>query len=433
MASKTTMGASKKTTSRPAIKATKAPASKKETGSQKTTALKNSAPQPAKPQPAKPKLAKPQPAKPKSVKPGGARQKPSGGLALLKPARSGVASTAAARADRSVSSKQQERQKAASNLLGEALQPEALEASVRLPVPSLQGLFAISSEQGIFVGVAAPPNTQPLVRVGLAQRLPREWILPFDESRAALGLQTMQLSNDIQAMVYLAFVPLVALGAADLLKGEQLFGGQTLTGSLVTFPVACEYYRQAKPQAVAAKLMKLEDLFAQVFEKTLAADHPLRKGFENLREQKVKAEQSKSQASTWQGHHDQDMASASLSAMRAFLSQMPSDMQALKDRFLAEPQNEESAQAFGKKLLAATRQDALGGQRENGESTHAELESFLTELALLEFALVEKEQVHKTPKPVKTRQRKTTARASTEAKSRPSTNARAAVALRALP
>jgi hypothetical protein len=338
-----------------------------------------------------------------------------GGVAMVTPARGGVASSAAARADRSVKTKRQERQKAASGLLGEALQPEALEASERLPVPSLQGLFAISTEQGLFVGLAAPPNTQPLVRVGLAQRLPREWILPFDESRAALGLETMTLSQDLKAMVYLAFIPLVALGAADILKGQQLVGGQTIAGQLVTFSVTCEYYRQAKPQALAAKLLKLEALFVQVFEKTLAADHPLRKGFENLREQKTKAEQSRMQSSSWQGQQNADTASASLSATRTFLSQMPSDMQALKDRFLAEPQNEELAQAFGKKLLEATRQETFGRPNEHGDSKSDELEQFLTELTLLEFALVEREKALNAPKPAKTRQRK------------------AAVALRALP
>jgi hypothetical protein len=412
MASKNSISLAKKVP-RPASKAAKAPVVTAKKGSQK--------------QPATPKSSKP-----KAVKPGAVRQKPSGGISLVNPARGGVAASAAARADRSEGSKRQERQKVASNLLGEALQPGVLEASERFPVPKLQGLFAISSEQGIFVGLAAPPNTQILVRVGLAQRLPREWILPFDEGRAALGLQTMQLSKDLQAMVYLAFVPLVALGAADLLTGEQLFGGQTLTGSLVTFSVTCEYYRQAKPQALAAKLMKLEELFAQVFEKTLTVEHPLRKGFESLREQQTVARQSKAVSDTVQGHREHDITLASLSAMRELISQMPADLNDLKERFVADPQNEGLAQVFGKKLLAATRKDDPDSQQEKGQATDNELESFLTELSLLEFALVLKEQARSTPTPAKTRRQRSAGQVPSKPKTSRPANARGAGASRAL-
>lgn len=211
-------------------------------------------------------------------------------------------------------------------------------------LPEVQSLMALTTEQGLLVLFGCPPEASLISRVGLAQSLPQPWILPADETKRLIQHDLVTVKEGQQARIYLAFVPLVALGPADMLSGQQQFGAEVEGLGLMTFSADCTPYNKADPRRLANMVLRFPALFAGVVSRRFETEHALRKGIERLQQEAEQRLHQRQQAQEIQ---------STLSHIQT------ADVTELEREFLLNPDRPQLAAGFAERIRPADVPEAM--------------------------------------------------------------------------
>ena len=278
------------------------------------------------------------------------------GLTLVQPPKEGVARAAAEK-----NKKPRVTRRASGAAVSSISMPAPTEPA---KLPQVQLLMALSTEPGLLVLFASSIEASLVSRVGLAQSLPQPWLLPADEAKRLLSHEVVEAKPDQKARVYLAFVPMVALGPADLLSGPQTFGAEVEGQGLVTFTGECKPYNKADARRLANGVLKFSRLFMEVVPQRYEPDHAFRVGLERLVHD---AEQRQMQANQAQSAEN----------LKAEIE--GADVLALEHRFLLNPDDATVTKAFADRIRPA---DVPEGVRD-----------LVDEVALLERVIAAGEEI----------------------------------------